>query len=418
MSKNQRKLKVFLCHTSADKQKVKELYQRLNKEIWIDPWLDVAKILPGQHWTSVIKQSLTEADSVIILISSNSINKEGFVQREMNLAWDLSLAKPRNVIYLIPLRLEDCEVPFDLSERQWADYFGEKQEETYNSLLKSLRLRHEQKLETQAKELLREEHRQKEVEANQDIAKKEQLEFKEQATQKASEVLKHAISIKKLFLLVGDIPKSIKRAMAVFIIVIVLITILILSFSSLPSLYAPFFISNTVDEFEKQTNVTETLIKIQTTTIAGLLTTTPTFTPTKMAPTSFDNSVILTLIEENPTSISPGVRPATYTLQDGEYPSCIARRFNVDLDALLQASGLNSPAIYYAGLKLVIPESGAFPGSRSLKAHPVSYTVSSGDETVYSIACAFGDVDPNAIATANGISASAKLTVGQVLQIP
>ncbi len=118
------------------------------------------------------------------------------------------------------------------------------------------------------------------------------------------------------------------------------------------------------------------------------------------------------------TAVPAGVRPNEYTLREGEYPYCIARRFNVDPDALLQASGLTSPDIYYAGLKLVIPQSGAFPGSRSLKAHPVSYTVSSGDETVYSIACAFGDVDPNAIATANGISASAKLTVGQVLQIP
>lgn len=118
------------------------------------------------------------------------------------------------------------------------------------------------------------------------------------------------------------------------------------------------------------------------------------------------------------TAVPAGVRPATYTLQTGEFPFCIARRFNVDPDALLQASGLTSPDIYYAGLQLVIPQSGAFPGTRSLKAHPASYTVTSGDETVYSIACDFGDVDPNAIASANGISASAKLTVGQVLQIP
>jgi hypothetical protein len=37
---------------------------------------------------------------------------------------------------------------------------------------------------------------------------------------------------------------------------------------------------------------------------------------------------------------------------------------------------------------------------------------------VYSIACKYGDVDPNAIASANNISVSAKLTVGQQLQIP
>lgn len=121
------------------------------------------------------------------------------------------------------------------------------------------------------------------------------------------------------------------------------------------------------------------------------------------------------------TSVPPGVRPATYTLQAGEFPYCIARRFNVDPDALLQASGLTATQAnnLSAGTVLTIPQSaGGFPGNRALRSHPATYTVASGDETVYSIACLFGDVDPNAIASTNGISASSKLTVGQNLQIP
>lgn len=121
------------------------------------------------------------------------------------------------------------------------------------------------------------------------------------------------------------------------------------------------------------------------------------------------------------TSVPPGVRPATYTLQSGEFPYCIARRFNVDPDALLQASGLTAAQAnnLSAGTVLTIPQSaGGFPGNRALRSHPATYTVASGDETVYSIACLFGDVDPNAIASANGISVSTKLTVGQNLQIP
>lgn len=150
MSTAERKLRVFLCHASQDKPVVRELYQRLLAEGWIDPWLDVVRLLPGQHWTSVIQESLNRADVVIVCISNGSINKEGFVQREMNFAWDRSLEKPRNVIYLIPLRLEDCDVPFDFRERQWADYFGDKKEETYTSLLESMKLRHEQKLRQEA----------------------------------------------------------------------------------------------------------------------------------------------------------------------------------------------------------------------------------------------------------------------------
>ncbi len=118
------------------------------------------------------------------------------------------------------------------------------------------------------------------------------------------------------------------------------------------------------------------------------------------------------------TPVPAGVRPASYTLQNGEFPYCIARRFNVDPAALLKASGLTSPDVYYAGLTLTIPQSGAFPGSRMLTNHPTTYTVGSSQENLYSIACKFGDVDPAAIASANSIAVSAKLTSGQQLQIP
>lgn len=128
--------------------------------------------------------------------------------------------------------------------------------------------------------------------------------------------------------------------------------------------------------------------------------------------TPSDNTLV------NSTPMPPGTRPATYTLQAGEFPYCIARRFNVDPDALLSASGLTSPDVYYPGLTLKIPQSGAFPGDRMLASHPTTYTVSSASETLYSIACKYGDVDPNAIAAANSISAASKLTVGQTLQIP
>lgn len=120
----------------------------------------------------------------------------------------------------------------------------------------------------------------------------------------------------------------------------------------------------------------------------------------------------------NSTPVPAGVRPASYTLQYGEFPYCIARRFNVDPEALLSASGLTSPDLYYPGLVLKIPQSGAFPGTRMLASHPTTYTVASSDETLYSIACKYGDVEPGALASANGLSTGATLSVGQQIKIP
>lgn len=119
-----------------------------------------------------------------------------------------------------------------------------------------------------------------------------------------------------------------------------------------------------------------------------------------------------------PTSVPVGSRPATYTLQPGEFPYCIARRFDVDPDVLLSQNGLSSGTIYRPNLTLKIPQSGSFPGTRALRNHPATYTVASANETIYGIACLFGDVDPSAIAQANNVSPSAALTSGQQLSIP
>lgn len=119
-----------------------------------------------------------------------------------------------------------------------------------------------------------------------------------------------------------------------------------------------------------------------------------------------------------PTSVPVGSRPATYTLQSGEFPYCIARRFDVDPDALLSLNGLSDGVMYPAGTQLRVPQSGSFPGARALRNHPATYTVAASNETVYSIACLFGDIDPAAIAQTNNISPSSALTSGQQLSIP
>ena len=53
-----RKLRVFLCHSSDDKPAVRELYPRLKVEGWIDPWLDEEKLYPGQDWELEIEKAV------------------------------------------------------------------------------------------------------------------------------------------------------------------------------------------------------------------------------------------------------------------------------------------------------------------------------------------------------------------------
>ena len=117
-----------------------------------------------------------------------------------------------------------------------------------------------------------------------------------------------------------------------------------------------------------------------------------------------------------PTS-TPG-KPETYTLQQGEFPFCIARRFDVNPSDLLSLNGLSLDSRPSAGTILRIPQTGSWTnGSRSLLSHPTTYTVEAGD-TIYSIACEFGDVDPNNIIAANSLQSPYTLSAGQTLSIP
>lgn len=114
---------------------------------------------------------------------------------------------------------------------------------------------------------------------------------------------------------------------------------------------------------------------------------------------------------------TPGL-PANYTLQSGEFPYCIARRFDLNPAQLLSANGLGTNTTVRPGTTLVIPQgAGGFPGNRSLLSHPTTYTVGS-NENIYEIACKFGDVHPYQIAVANNLSAPYNLQAGQTLQIP
>lgn len=114
---------------------------------------------------------------------------------------------------------------------------------------------------------------------------------------------------------------------------------------------------------------------------------------------------------------TPGI-PKEYVLQYGEFPFCIARRFDVNQYELLNINGLGLNSPVYVGMTLTIPQTGNhFDGPVALKTHPDTYKVKSGD-TLNIIACKYGNTSPELIALQNGLSVDATLTVGQVLVIP
>jgi formylglycine-generating enzyme required for sulfatase activity len=137
-----KQLKVFLCHSSHDKQVVREVYKKLNSEGWIDPWLDAEKLLPGQDWNLEIEKAVETSHIVLVFLSNSSVNKEGYIQRELRLVLDVALNMPEETIFVIPVKLEECQIPRRLQSWQWLTYFPpEERANAYERLLKSLKIR-------------------------------------------------------------------------------------------------------------------------------------------------------------------------------------------------------------------------------------------------------------------------------------
>jgi hypothetical protein len=117
------RLRVFLCHAKEDKQKVRDLYDRLSA-CGLNPWLDEKNLLPGQLWKNEITQSIRESDCILVCLSQTAVTKTGYIHKEIRKALDRADEQPPGRIFLIPLRFEQCEVPERFREIQWVDYLS------------------------------------------------------------------------------------------------------------------------------------------------------------------------------------------------------------------------------------------------------------------------------------------------------
>ena len=123
-------INIFLAHASEDKEAVTHLYQCL-KERGFEPWLDKVDLLPGQNWRAEIPKAIKASDVFLACLSKESVAKQGYIQREFRMALQKMGDMPPGKIYLIPVRLDDCQIPelrqeeygINLADYQWVDLF-------------------------------------------------------------------------------------------------------------------------------------------------------------------------------------------------------------------------------------------------------------------------------------------------------
>lgn len=97
---------VFVSYATPDRHRVVPLCDRLT-EHGIEVWIDFRRILPGQDWNLEIRRALARANIILVFVSNTSVDRRGYVQRELKAALDQQSERLADDIYVIPIILDD-----------------------------------------------------------------------------------------------------------------------------------------------------------------------------------------------------------------------------------------------------------------------------------------------------------------------
>ncbi len=129
------KTKVFISYAKEDKDFVNMLYADL-REGGIEPWVDTFDLIPGQDWDKAIRDAIGQCSYFVAILSERSVTKSGYVQTEIRKALEIADRHPEGKIFIIPIRIDNCEPSFEkLRKLHRADFFPDY-EQGLNELLR------------------------------------------------------------------------------------------------------------------------------------------------------------------------------------------------------------------------------------------------------------------------------------------
>jgi hypothetical protein len=114
--------RVFLTYAHSDKKAVRQIYHRLIRN-QINTWLDEKELRPGQNWKHEIRQAILRSKIVIVCLSKQFNKQGGFRHEELQIALEKARSFPDGEIFIIPARLEKCDLPDPLRQWQCVDLF-------------------------------------------------------------------------------------------------------------------------------------------------------------------------------------------------------------------------------------------------------------------------------------------------------
>lgn len=111
---------VFLSHSSADKPFVRKLATDLTShgvKVWLDEW----NIRVGESIPESIARGAAQSDYFVLVVSQNSAKSE-WVKHELNTT--LMREIPGRNVVVLPVKIDDVEVPAAIRDKHYADFTG------------------------------------------------------------------------------------------------------------------------------------------------------------------------------------------------------------------------------------------------------------------------------------------------------
>lgn len=111
-------MSIFISHSHNDKEFADKIATALVTKripVFVDRW----EMQVGDSITTKIEQAITDASYLIIILSKNSV-ASNWCKREITSGLLLELDRKR--VVLLPLLIEDCEIPLFLKDKFYADF--------------------------------------------------------------------------------------------------------------------------------------------------------------------------------------------------------------------------------------------------------------------------------------------------------
>jgi len=130
-----RRVSVFLIYAHSNEEIVHNLYARMVTD-GIEAWLDKEKLLPGQNWEYEIRRAILRSDIVVVCLSRKFNRDKGYRHEELKTAIERATLLSDGEIFIIPARLENCDLPEPLRHLHRVDLF---EADGYKKLMHALR---------------------------------------------------------------------------------------------------------------------------------------------------------------------------------------------------------------------------------------------------------------------------------------